>query len=231
MVYPKAMPRIRAASIAEHKVITRTEILDTALELFGVLGYRETSFGEIAAAMGIGRTTLYEYFSDKEDLLASLVEETLPPSIKKIVEQIPEGLPPAERLRRLVVLMVEFVIVEPTLGLMLHLEVPHLSGSAQERVAAAHRSLVREYSEAYRAGVEEGVFLRMPPEVAGTYLNNTIMLAAQTMLNYEDPAEALECTTRTVTDLLFNGLAARADRIEESRKPGLWRSISGLGRR
>ena len=89
---------------------------------------------------------------------------------------------------------------------------------------------MREYTEAYRAGVEEGVFLRMPAEVAGKYLNNTIMLAAQTMLNYEDPAEALECTTRTVTDLLFNGLAGGGDR-KDSRKPGLWRTISGLGRR
>ena len=102
------------------------------------------------------------------------------------------------------------------------------------RAAEREHLLIRELSllEFVRrvlaqAGVEEGVFLRMPAEVAGKYLNNTIMLAAQTMLNYEDPAEALECTTRTVTDLLFNGLTAGGD----SRKPGLWRTISGLGRR
>ena len=71
------MPRIRAENIAEHKALTRSQILNVAQELFSEWGYEDTSFGDISASVGIGRTTLYEYFTDKDDLLASLVEETL----------------------------------------------------------------------------------------------------------------------------------------------------------
>ena len=203
------MPRIRAASIAEHKVITRALILETAQELFATWGYQDTSFGDISAEVGIGRTTLYDYFTDKDDLLASLVEETLPPTIRKMVEQVPKDIPPVDRLRRLVTRMVEFVALEPTLGLLLHREVPKLSESAQERVANAHQSLAREFVDTYRAGVAAGDLKQLPPGLAGRFLNDMIMSAAQVLIDSEDPTEALPAITGAITDLLFDGLATR----------------------
>ena len=222
------MPRIRAASIVEHKMVTRAMILETAHKLFALLGYKETTFGEIAAELDIGRTTIYQYFTDKDDLVASLVEENLPLITKKIVDQIPTDLSPARRLRRLVEHMVEFVVVEPTLGLLLHRDVHHLSPPAQKRVAAAHQLLVKVFADAYRTGVEAGDFKRMPTNVAGQYLNNTVTLAAQAILGYDNPAEALKCAKETVTHLLFNGLTVRSDR-KRQQPSGFWKTISRIG--
>lgn len=222
------MPRIQAANILEHKVLTRAMILERAHKLFADLGYQETTFGEIAAEMDIARTTIYQYFADKDDLVASLVEENLPLAAEKIVNQIPIHLSPTERLRRLVEHMVEFVVVEPTLGLLLHRDVHHLSAQAKKRVAAAHQLLVKIFADAYRAGVEAGDFKRMPTNVAGQYLNNTVALAAQAILGYDNPAEALKCATETVTHLLFNGLTTRNDRNRQ-KTSGFWKTISGIG--
>ena len=52
------MPRIRADSIVEHKEKTRSEILDAGATLFRSQGYTDTNLGDIAAYVGIGRTTL-----------------------------------------------------------------------------------------------------------------------------------------------------------------------------
>ncbi len=209
------MPRIRAASIAEHKVITRALILDKAQELFATWGYEDTSFGDIAAGVGMGRTTLYDYFTDKDDLLASLVEETLPPTIRNLISRIPTGTTPVERLRHLVVLTLEFLATEPTLGRLLHREVHKLSESARQRVAVAHQSLAREFVDAYRAGVEAGDFKRLPPGLAGRFLNDMIMSAAQALIDADDPGEALPTVAGAMTDLMFNGLADH-----EARQPG-----------
>ena len=203
------MPRIRAGSIAEHKVITRALILDTAQELFSTWGYQDTSFGDIAAAVGIGRTTLYDYFTDKDDLLASLVEETLPAVLQRMVDQVPEGIPPAERLRDLAIRVVEFVAAEPTLGLLLHREVPKLSETAQERVASAHQTLARAFVDAYRAGVDRGELKQLPPGLAGRFINNMIMTAAQALIDSEDPSDALPTITEVMADLMLDGLAKR----------------------
>lgn len=203
------MPRIRAASIAEHKVITRTLILETAQELFSTWGYRDTSFGDIAASVGIGRTTLYDYFTDKDDLLASLVEETLPSVLKNLVEQVPPDISPAERLRDLAIRVVEFVAEDPTLGLLLHREVPKLSETAQERVANAHRTLAREFVDTYRAGVDQGYLKELPPGLAGKFIHSTIMSAAQVLIESDDPAKTTPTITGAMADLIFHGLAGQ----------------------
>ena len=41
-------------------------------------GTAEVPLGEIALGAGVGRTTFYDYFDDRDDVIASLVEETLP---------------------------------------------------------------------------------------------------------------------------------------------------------
>ena len=200
------MPRIRAENIAEHKALTRTQILTVAQELFAEWGYEDTSFGDISASVGIGRTTLYEYFTDKDDLLASLVEETLPQVIGEMVASIPPDSTPTERLHQLTVRMVEFVAVDPTLGL--HREVPKLSSNAQDRVAVAHQGLSHEFADAYRAGVAAGELKLLPAGLAGRFLNDLIMSAAKALIDSKDPAAKLAEVTAAVTDLLFNGLSA-----------------------
>lgn len=203
------MPRIRAASISEHKLITRALILDTAQELFSAWGYQDTSFGDIAGAVGIGRTTLYDYFTDKDDLLASLVEERLPTVISDLVSRVPDDIPPADRLCDLVSRVLEFIAEEPTLGLLLHREVPKLSEAAQDRVANAHQTLAREFVVTYQAGVREGDLKELPPGLAGRFMSNMIMSAAQVLIDAESPADALPIITHAMTDLLFHGLARR----------------------
>jgi len=177
-----------------------------AMELFADFGYEDTSFGDISASIGIGRTTLYEYFTDKDDLLASLVEETLPSTIEEIVGRIPTDVSPTERLERLTVGMVEFVAVDPTLGLLLHREVPKLSARAQERVAVAHEGLSKEFAEAYRAGVAAGELKLLPAGLAGRFLSDMIMSAARALIDSKDPRAKLPEVTTAVVDLLFNGL-------------------------
>lgn len=51
------------------------QILDAALKLFAVKGYSGTSMQEIAAASEFSIGTLYNFFSTKEELFLSLLEE------------------------------------------------------------------------------------------------------------------------------------------------------------
>jgi len=85
----ESVPRIRAESIEEHKTLTRREILTAAADLFRAQGYAETSLGEISSHVGIGRTTLYEYFADKEGILVSLVQQELPGLMADLVADLP----------------------------------------------------------------------------------------------------------------------------------------------
>ncbi len=52
----------------------RQQILECALEAFSERGYHATSIGDICERARIGRATLYQYFTDKRDVLVALLE-------------------------------------------------------------------------------------------------------------------------------------------------------------
>jgi AcrR family transcriptional regulator len=55
--------------------MVRSLLARTAIELFGTKGYDNTTFDEVAAAAGVSRRTLFNYFRTKEDLALSGLDE------------------------------------------------------------------------------------------------------------------------------------------------------------
>jgi AcrR family transcriptional regulator len=78
----------------------KQQILDCALEAFAACGYHDTSIADVCARAGIGRATLYQYFTDKRDLLVALAER-IEARIKRLLDErepqhIPAGFKPTE---------------------------------------------------------------------------------------------------------------------------------------
>ena len=200
------MPRIRAASIDEHKALTRRALLDAAYELIDEAGTAEVSLAEIALSAGIGRTTLYDYFSDRDDLIAALVEEELPVVISELIDDVEENLSIGERLAQLAVKTVEFVATDRVYGVILHREVGRMSLEAQERIRASHSDLSSTMAGLYRSGVEEGLFDPLPPALAGRLIQDTIMSAARVLIDgSSDQSEV----TEGLRSFLLKGLGHR----------------------
>ncbi|MCL1593044.1 MAG: TetR/AcrR family transcriptional regulator [Actinomycetia bacterium] len=169
----------------------RSEMLDAARVLIADLGYTEMSHADITAAVGIGRTTFYEHFSSKEDVLVELVRRDLPPMTDEIVASVDEGLPPDERLYALANRMVRYVGTDHV-GLILHTEVPRLSPDAQKAIAVAHEGLASEFAIVYRNGVKSGVFREIPPRLAGYMMDQIIMTGGEVVMNSKDPSAEVE---------------------------------------
>lgn len=199
------MPRIKAATIEEHKELVRSQALRAAEELFSEGGYHRTTLGDIAARIGVGRTTLYEYFRDKEDLLVILVEESLPQVIGELVEGIPRRISQRERLAELAVRMMEFVATDSNLGTLLMREVPKLSPEAQSRVMRAHRPLIDEVMDIYRTGLRTGEFREIPPDLAERFIHDLIMASAKALLTAREPKQELHTVADALAEFLLHG--------------------------
>ncbi|RMD47912.1 MAG: TetR/AcrR family transcriptional regulator, partial [Ignavibacteria bacterium] len=57
------------------KLFKKHEILSAALKLFANKGYEKTTLDEIASAAEFGKGTLYNYFSNKEEIFVAILEE------------------------------------------------------------------------------------------------------------------------------------------------------------
>lgn len=56
---------------------TRNKIIYEALSLFSVDGYNAVTIRQIATAVGIKESSIYNHFKNKQDILNKIVEETL----------------------------------------------------------------------------------------------------------------------------------------------------------
>lgn len=197
------MPKIRAASIDEHKELTRRSLLDAARRLIDEAGSADVPLGEIALGAGVGRTTFYDYFDDRDDVIAAMVEEKLPQVISELIASVPDDLETRERLAQLASRTVEFVATDRVFGVILHREAGRMGPDAQQRIRTSHSQLATELASIYMTGVSEGVFRSMPPYLAGRLIQDTIMSAARALI--EDETRRAE-VTEGVEGFLLGGL-------------------------
>jgi AcrR family transcriptional regulator len=77
----------------------RARILREASALFMKNGYNGVSMGDVLAAVGGSKSTLYRYFTDKTDLFRSAVEMLIDERNQPLSSFHPSGTDPAETLR------------------------------------------------------------------------------------------------------------------------------------
>jgi AcrR family transcriptional regulator len=74
-VYPPHVPKLWNETIESHRRDVRAAVIAAATSLVAEHGLRGVTMSGIAAEAGIGRATLYKYFSDVESILSAWHEE------------------------------------------------------------------------------------------------------------------------------------------------------------
>lgn len=72
-----ARPRLAERNRAQRIEAVRQEIVDAAIAEFTDRGYHDTSMAQIAKRLGTGASTVYNYFTSKQEILEHAVEDTV----------------------------------------------------------------------------------------------------------------------------------------------------------
>lgn len=92
------MPRISAATVAEHVARQEAAVVDAAVRLFLEHGYAAVTLADIAGAVGLARNSLYRYFPGKQHILLAWLRRELPEQARRAGEAIDPAAPPVERV-------------------------------------------------------------------------------------------------------------------------------------
>jgi AcrR family transcriptional regulator len=78
----KRAGRPRHADVSRAGSSGRAQILDAAAELFSEQGYGAATTRQIADAVGVRQASIYYHFSNKQEILAELLVDTVRPSLE-----------------------------------------------------------------------------------------------------------------------------------------------------
>ncbi|RYV50599.1 TetR/AcrR family transcriptional regulator [Pengzhenrongella frigida] len=72
------MPRIDAPTVAQHRAAREHALLEAARGLLTARPDKMPSLAEVGALAGLSRSSVYQYYTSREDLLAGVVADSFP---------------------------------------------------------------------------------------------------------------------------------------------------------
>jgi AcrR family transcriptional regulator len=150
------MPKVTGGSIDAHRRLTRQRIFDAFSTLLYERGYDAITLADVASAAGMSRTTMYNYFSDKDALVVAFADKEAAQYVAHLREVLAPVENPVDRLRLFVAEQLRYFAshhLPPGRTLKMA-----LSGPAYERVLEHVRALEQVLRDILHAGVAEGYF-------------------------------------------------------------------------
>src|SRR3954468_4548822 len=91
----------------------RRQIIATAAQMFASQPFHKVRLDDVAAAAGVGKGTLYIYFSSKEDLFFSIIYDGFAALIDSLQVQLATSPSPTAALETIVTGLVSFAFQNP----------------------------------------------------------------------------------------------------------------------
>ena len=132
----------------------RDQILAAAVEVFSEKGFHAARVEEIAQRAGIGKGTVYEYFTTKQELFQEVLQEGMDYYRREIQREQASMDPLPTRLKRIASVQLSFAARHSNMAKVLMNDPETLSQTAKEIYLAirngVHAELVQLFQEAAR---------------------------------------------------------------------------------
>jgi TetR/AcrR family transcriptional regulator, cholesterol catabolism regulator len=157
----------------------RREIALTAMNLFSKKGFERTSVREIAEVCGIAKGSIYDYFTNKEDILIELVKLALETWQAAILRLKQKSASPAILIPELLVETVEQMASEIS-GLFMFFGYARQEGTSAQHaellsaVTALSNETSRTFAEWLERGRRDGIF----PNVSDPAADAALLISA-----------------------------------------------------
>lgn len=143
----------------------RQEIAHAAAELIFEKGFNETSVSQIARKTGIGKSTIYDYFASKDEIILLLLDEPLA-EVRSKAEEIaagPGGV--TERISKILEMHLKVLLRDRAFIFKLSFEFQRLPMDVQSRHEDKRQIYQGLLKDLIREGISEGRFRYVDPDI------------------------------------------------------------------
>lgn len=156
---PRSSQTLSNGTYHSHRERQLRRILDAAQELFDARGIDRVTVADVVAAAGIRASTMYEYFSNKDDLVWTLVEQVMAQSAQSVQKSI-EGVS-GTALAKITALFqaFEFELVHHSarVRFMAQFDAMYARDCSVERLLAVEDRIIPGRFEALTTFIREGI--------------------------------------------------------------------------
>jgi AcrR family transcriptional regulator len=196
---PKGIPLTK-----EEMANRRREIARVAIQLFTENGFNETSMRQIAEAVGAGKSTIYDYFKTKDDILLSYFEDEIQAITCRAEEVDRLQLPAAEKLRQVLHAQLDYMMANRKFYLRLTIEAQRLGFESQQRLQASRHGYQDLICRLIDSGIREGSFRPVDSFLCMRIILSVLGPAVFTTRPTGTPQEMLDSSL----DIILRGIQA-----------------------
>ena len=196
---PKGIPLTE-----EEQFRRRKEIFDASVHLFLDKGFNETSMREIAKAAGVGKSTLYDYFNSKDEILISYFEDEIQKITARAQQINQQDFSVSEKLRQIMEMHLAYLVDNRLLYLKLTVEAQRLALGSQQQIQVARHAYQDMLRSLIEEGIQKGEFREINPLFAARSIFTLLSTAVFTSRPTGTPEEMLQ----EALDIFFTGIQA-----------------------
>lgn len=171
----------------------RERIVTAATRLFGRRGIAQTSLTDVAKLARVPLPSLYDYFKDKQDLVAAVPEDNYLALYERLTAVANGKQSPRQQLRATFLTNLEYIRDNPDWGRVFFLEIWPSAAVGQARIRKAVDRYGLHYIELVRRAVAAGEYARdLDPYLAMSLLMGGLCHLTSVWLLYRQPYELVD---------------------------------------
>ena len=182
----------------------RKEIFSASVHLFIEKGFTETTMREIATAAGIGKSTLYDYYQSKDEILTSYYENELRRITERAQKISQRDLSNIEKLSEIMYMHLEYLMENKDYFWKLSIESQRLSAESQEKIQKKRHFYQDMLQTIIEEGIRSGEFGSINATLAARSIFTLLSIAAFTSRPTGTPQEMLN----DILAIFFEGIRA-----------------------
>ncbi len=184
----------------------RQHILAAATGVFASQGFYQAKIADIAAAAGVGKGTVYEYFRSKKDLFQQLLLHQLTVYLDYLQGVGLQEQTLEQFLNRLIKESTGYFQAHREIARILLTDHPPIDSSIHDLIVAAQHKKLHLLREYFQAAAARGEMRPVSPLLVAVMVTGTISLLGHLMICEEGQDIDTAAAAAALTDILLYGI-------------------------
>jgi AcrR family transcriptional regulator len=194
----------------EEKKSKRQKILEAAYVVFSQKGFHKATVDDIIALADTGKGTVYNYFTNKEQLFFTLLEERGQAYREKVAEIVTCSMEPLQKIVQMVRVQLHFFAENTALWrIMMHElralgvgQITDLKEEQQARCRERYEERIAEFRKVIAEGQQTGA-IKYPDAERAAFMLFSIIIGTALGTNGQYD---IEDRVKSITELFFHGV-------------------------